>query len=86
MALIPVPTAVLDDAAVACALNRAVRIINPVVDVLSRADPFGFKGRSHHLGGADGSVDMRSMQWHGCSTPRTSLVRKRGRRWTWILG
>jgi hypothetical protein len=58
MALIPVPTAVLDDAAVACALNRAVRIINPVVDVLSRADPFGFKGRSHHLGGADGSVDM----------------------------
>ncbi|MDT5078018.1 MAG: hypothetical protein QOJ80_2655 [Mycobacterium sp.] len=57
MALIPVPTAVLDDAAVACALNRAVRVINPVVDGLSQADPFGFKERSHHLGVADGSVD-----------------------------
>jgi hypothetical protein len=57
MALIPVPTAVLDDAAAASALNRAVRVINPVVDGLSRADPFGFKGRSHHLGVADGSVD-----------------------------
>ena len=39
-------------------LNRAVRLINPVVDVLSRADPLGLKGRSHHLfGDDDGSVD-----------------------------
>ncbi len=52
-----IPTAVIDDADVACALRRAVRVINPVLDVLSRADPFGFKGRSHHLGVADGSVD-----------------------------
>jgi hypothetical protein len=51
------PAAVIDDADVACALSRAVRVINPVLDVLSRADPFGFKGRSHHLGVADGSVD-----------------------------
>jgi hypothetical protein len=57
MSLIPMPTAVIDDADVACALSRAVRVINPVLDVLSRADPFGFKGRSHHLGVADGSVD-----------------------------
>jgi hypothetical protein len=57
MDLIPIPPAVIDDAQVACVLRRAVRVINPVVDVLSRADPFGFKGRSHHLGAADGSVD-----------------------------
>ena len=57
MALIPMPPAVIDDADVACALRRAVGVINPVVDVLARADPFGFKGRSHHLGAADGSVD-----------------------------
>ena len=65
MALIPMPTAVIDDAEVACALSRAVRIINPVVDVLSRADPFGLKGRSHHLGVADGSVDkaLDALAW-----------------------
>jgi hypothetical protein len=65
MALIPMPTVVLDDADVACALSRAVRIINPVVDVLSRADPFGLKGRSHHLGVADGSVDkvLDALAW-----------------------
>lgn len=65
MALIPMPTVVLDDADVACALSRAVRIINPVVDVLSRADPFGLKGRTHHLGVADGSVDkaLDALAW-----------------------
>jgi hypothetical protein len=65
MALIPVPTAVLDDADVSCALSRAVRVINPVVDVLSRADPFGLKGRSHHLGDSDGSVDkaLDALAW-----------------------
>lgn len=59
------PTASIDDAEVACALSRAVRIINPVVDLLSRADPFGLKGRSHHLGDADGSVDkaLDALAW-----------------------
>ncbi|TPG33204.1 hypothetical protein [Mycolicibacterium hodleri] len=65
MALIPVPAAVIDDHEVACALRRAVGIINPVVDVLSRADPFGLKGRTHHLGAADGSIDkaLDALAW-----------------------
>ena len=65
MALIPLPTAAIDDSEVACALRRAVGIINPVVDVLSRADPFGLKGRTHHLGAADGSIDkaLDALAW-----------------------
>lgn len=65
MALIPLPTAVIDDADVACALSRAVRVINPVVDLLSRADPFGLKGRSHRIGDSDGSVDraLDALAW-----------------------
>jgi hypothetical protein len=65
MSLIPMPTAVIDDADVACALSRTVRVINPVVDVLSRADPFGLKARSHHLGDTDGSVDkaLDALAW-----------------------
>jgi hypothetical protein len=57
MALVPMPTATIDDADVASVLRRAVHVINPVVDVLSRADPLGLKGRSHRLGAADGPVD-----------------------------
>jgi hypothetical protein len=65
MALVSLPTAVIRDADVACVLARAVRIINPVVDGLSRADPFGLKGRSHHLGVADGSLDkaLDALAW-----------------------
>ncbi|GAB7069090.1 hypothetical protein H7J06_25660 [Mycobacterium hodleri] len=65
MALIPMPTAVIDDADVSCALSRAVRVINPVVDVLSRSDPFGLKGRSHRIGDSDGSVDraLDALAW-----------------------
>jgi hypothetical protein len=47
-------------------LNRVVRLINPVVDVLSRADPLGLKGRSHHLFGDDyASVDkvLDALAW-----------------------
>ncbi len=42
-----------------------MRFINPVVDVLSRVDPFGLKGRSHHLGATDGSVDkaLDALAW-----------------------
>lgn len=56
MELVPLPTAVIHDADVACVLHRAVRIINPVVDVLSRADPLGLKGRSHRLGVEEGPI------------------------------
>lgn len=65
MPLIPMPTAQLDDARVACVLRRVVAVINPVVDVLSRVDPLGLKGRSHHLGVADGSVDkaLDALAW-----------------------
>ena len=65
MPAIPLPTAAIDDADVACVLRRAVRVINPVVDVLSRADPFGLKGRSHRLGAADGSIDkaLDALAW-----------------------
>jgi len=65
MALIPMPTAVIDDADVACALSRAVRVINPVVDLLSRADPFGLKDRSHRIGDSVGSVDraLDALAW-----------------------
>jgi hypothetical protein len=66
MSLVQLPTATIDDAEVACVLNRAVRLINPVVDALSRADPLGLKGRSHHLfGDDDGSVDkvLDALAW-----------------------
>lgn len=57
MTFIPLPTATLADADVASALGVAVRLINPVVDALSRVDPLGLKGRSHHLGDRDGTLD-----------------------------
>jgi hypothetical protein len=65
MALVPMPTAVIDDADVACVLRRAVRVINPVVDALASTDPFGLKGRSHRLGVADGSIDkaLDALAW-----------------------
>ena len=66
MALVPLPTATISDAQVACVLNRAVGVINPVVDVLSRTDPLGLKGRSRHLfDDADGSVDkvLDALAW-----------------------
>lgn len=66
MALLQLLTATIDDAAAAGALHRVVRVINPVVDVLSRVDPLGLKGRSHHLFGADdGSVDrvLDALAW-----------------------
>ncbi|MEU0496192.1 hypothetical protein [Mycobacterium sp. NPDC006124] len=65
MALIPLPSATIDDADVACALSRAVRVINPVVDLLSRSDPFGLKDRSHRVGDSAGSVDraLDALSW-----------------------
>lgn len=66
MALVQLPTATIRDADVACVLHRAVRLINPVVDGLSRADPLDLKVRSHDLfGDADGSVDkvLDALAW-----------------------
>lgn len=66
MVSVQLPTATIDDAEVARVLGRAVRFINPVVDVLSRVDPLGLKGRSHHLfGDDDGSVDkvLDALAW-----------------------
>lgn len=57
MGLVKPPTAVLSDDDVADALSRAVRLINPVLDVLADADPFGLKARTHHLGAGAGPVD-----------------------------
>jgi hypothetical protein len=81
------PTATIHDAEVACVLNRVVRLINPVVDVLSRADPLGLKGRSHHLfGDDDASVDkvLDALAW--VITRPTFRVRRRGRTWTSTVG
>ncbi|BBZ29737.1 hypothetical protein MMAD_40320 [Mycolicibacterium madagascariense] len=47
---------VIEDADVADVLSRAVHVINPVVDVLARADPFGLKGRTRDLHSANGSL------------------------------
>jgi hypothetical protein len=66
MTLVPMPTATIGDAEVACVLDRAVRLINPVVDTLARVDPLGLKGRSHHLFGEDdGSLDkvLDALAW-----------------------
>lgn len=49
-------TAVIDDADVTGVLTRAVHVINPVVDVLARADPFGLKERSRRLESSTGSL------------------------------
>src|SRR5262245_44682206 len=57
MGLFEVPAAVLSDADVAEALSRAVRVINPVLDVLADSDPFGLKTRTHHQGAGDGRAD-----------------------------
>ena len=50
MSLIPLPTATIDDADVACVLHRAVGLINPVLDLLAGVDLLGLKKRTHALG------------------------------------
>ncbi len=56
MTPVSTPTAVIDDADVAGALTRAVHVINPLVDVLSRADPLGLKGRTRRPHSSNGSL------------------------------
>lgn len=49
MGLLPKPHATLTDADVADALSRAVAVINPLLDLLSQADPIGLRKRTHRL-------------------------------------
>jgi hypothetical protein len=50
MSLVPLPTATIDDADVACVLRRAVGLINPMLDLLAGLDLLGLKKRTHELG------------------------------------
>ncbi|MEO6793546.1 MAG: hypothetical protein ABI253_14885 [Mycobacterium sp.] len=49
MGLLPKPHTSLTDAEVADALSRAVAVINPLLNVLSQADPIGLRERTHRL-------------------------------------
>ena len=49
MGLLPKPHATLTDADVADALSHAVSVINPLLNVLSEADPVGLRKRTHRL-------------------------------------
>jgi hypothetical protein len=57
MSLVSLPTATLDDAEVASALERSVGLINPVLDALAGIDLLGLKKRTHRLGASDDAVD-----------------------------
>ncbi len=46
----------MDDYTVASALDRAVAIIDPVLDVLAARDPLGLKARTHRAPNADDGV------------------------------
>lgn len=65
MSLIPLPTATIDDADVACVLHRAVGIINPVLDLLAGIDVLGLKKRTHSLGSsrATGAKVLDAAAW-----------------------
>jgi hypothetical protein len=56
MSLIPLPTATIDDADVACVLRRAVGLINPVLDLLASLDLLGLKKRTHALGSSQAAT------------------------------
>lgn len=49
MGLFPKPHATLTDAEVADALNRAVAVINPLLDLLAQSDPIGLRQRTRRL-------------------------------------
>ncbi|MCV7385364.1 hypothetical protein [Mycolicibacter longobardus] len=49
MCLFPKPHATLSDADVADALSRAVAVINPLLDLLSEADPISLRKRTRRL-------------------------------------
>ncbi|MGB8404828.1 MAG: hypothetical protein WCE30_12275 [Mycobacterium sp.] len=49
MGLLPKPYTRLSDSDVADTLSRAVAVINPLLNVLSEADPIGLRKRTHRL-------------------------------------
>lgn len=50
------PSAHLSDADVTGALENAVAVINPVLDIFTRFDPFGLRRRTHREEPAEGAV------------------------------
>ena len=51
------PNAELSDNDVAEALARVVAVVDPLLDLLAKADPIGLRERTRHLGDGDGAVD-----------------------------
>ena len=71
MNLIPTPTAVLSDAEVACALHRAVAVIDPLLTLLA-SDPVGLKARSQNADGAVGrALDAAAWVLDAADVPGT---------------
>ncbi len=95
MNLLPVPTARITDTDVATALYRAVRIIDPLLDVVWETDLLGLKERTRHLGGADGVLDKAqdAVAWvlNAVNVPGTQAwdemdLDARVKWWVWRVG
>ncbi|MEB3065335.1 hypothetical protein [[Mycobacterium] zoologicum] len=63
MSLFPKPRATLTDADVADALARAVAVINPLLDLLSEADPIGLRKRTRRLLKPPRGLTQRIRRW-----------------------
>ncbi len=65
MSLIPLPSATIDDSDVARVLDRAVGLINPMLDLLAETDLLGLKRRTHELGAsqATGARVLDAAAW-----------------------
>ncbi|MEB3070817.1 hypothetical protein [[Mycobacterium] vasticus] len=63
MGLFPKPHATLTDADVADALTRAVAVINPLLDLLSEADPIGLRKRTRRLLKPPRGLTHRVRRW-----------------------
>lgn len=71
MNLIPTPTVVLSDADVACALHRAVAVIDPLLTLLA-SDPVGLKARTQNADGAVGrALDAAAWVLDAADVPGT---------------
>ena len=60
---LPVPQATLSDADVADELSRAVAVIDPLLDLLSEADPGGLRKRTHRLLSPPRGLSDRLRRW-----------------------
>ncbi|MEB3020384.1 hypothetical protein [[Mycobacterium] crassicus] len=63
MGLFPKPHAKLSDADVADALSRAVAVINPLLNLLSEADPIGLRRRTRRLLRPPRGLTHRIRRW-----------------------